>query len=103
MHGEVARPPAVERGDLDEERCGDDVAPIKVSNATVAAAVPGGEDVVDDEHPLTRSDRVGMDLEGVGAVLELVGLPSRWCAATCRFARNHATRPPAGGRRGRRT
>src|SRR5918996_1517553 len=35
---------------------------------------PGGQDVVNDQDPLAGPERVAVDLEGLGAVLELVGL-----------------------------
>src|SRR5918996_45467 len=35
---------------------------------------PGGQDVVNDQDPLAGPERVAVDLEGLGAVLELIGL-----------------------------
>src|SRR5262245_16654095 len=34
----------------------------------------GGQHVVDDQHPLARCERVLVDLDRLGAVLEVVGL-----------------------------
>jgi hypothetical protein len=60
----------------------------------VAAAVPpGGEDVVDDQDPLVRVDRVAVDLELVGAVLELVLLAGDRPRQLARLAHRHEPGP----------
>ena len=58
----------------------------------------GGEHVVDDQHPLARRDRVAVDLEQVGAVLELVLLALDLPRQLARLAHRARTRPCSGRR-----
>jgi hypothetical protein len=65
--------PAREELELDEEREAGHLAAEPFDQAHHGrGGAAGREHVVDDEHPLSRLDRVTMDLQQVGAVLELV-------------------------------
>ena len=74
----------LERGQLDHEREAGDLAAQTSDELDRAHHRPaGGEQVVHDEHALARGDRVGMDLERGGAVLELVLDLDRLGRAAC--------------------
>src|SRR5881296_294434 len=65
--------PTVEKRELDHE-CHPDDLPAEQADQPQGRPhrTPGGEEVVDGEHPLPRLDRVFVDRERVAAVLELV-------------------------------
>src|ERR1019366_8428938 len=46
----------------------------------------GGEQIVDDDHALSRLDRVEMDFEGVGSVLQVVAHAGGLCRQLLRLA-----------------
>ena len=95
---------AVEESELDEEREAHDLAaePLDEAEGRRGRAA-GREDVVDDEHLLAGRDRVAVDLEQVGAVLELVLLALDLPRELARLADGARIRPRAGRRPAPRT
>ena len=64
---------AVEEPELDQEREADDPGPEVLDQLHGRGGrPPGGEDVVDDQHPVPGLEGVLVDLDGLGPVLELV-------------------------------
>src|ERR1019366_5654621 len=67
--------PAVQERELQQHRYGNHLrpaAPDQLGGGTGGAA--GGQDVIDDEHPLAGRERIGVHLDRGAAVFELVGL-----------------------------
>ena len=64
---------AAEEGELDEERAGDDLGAEAGDEIEQRTGRPAGrEQVVVDQHARAAGERVGMDLERVDPVLEVV-------------------------------
>src|SRR3954453_1238486 len=81
---------ALEEGQLDDEGAGDDLGagPLdQVAAGTHGAA--GGQDVVDQEDTAAGAERVGVDLEAVVAVFELVVERDRGIRKLARLADRH--------------
>ena len=78
-------------------------APRRSSSRPVAASgAAGREQVVDDQDPLAPADRVGVDLERVGAVLERVFFGVAWRPEACRACAPGRSRRRAHTRAARR-
>src|SRR3989442_13061535 len=62
-----------QEGELDHEGAGDHLAAAALYQLDRRRGrAAGGEEGVDDQHPVAGADRVGVDLESVAAVLERV-------------------------------
>ena len=93
-----ARPPR--SLDLDQEAEPDDLAAERLDEpAGRGRRAAGGEHVVDDEDPLAGVDGVAVDLELVGAVLEVVLLADDRPRQLARLADRHEPGPQAVGHR----
>ena len=68
---------------IDHERALDDLAPTPVleQRDRRSRRAAGRDQIVDQEHPLARRDRVDVDLDPVGAVLELVVVTDQVCGS----------------------
>ena len=83
----------VQRDELDEERQRVHFAAQPADEAARRLrGAAGREQVVDDQHPLAFLHRVVVDLERVGAVLEVVGLRAWSSTAACRACAPARTR-----------
>src|SRR5215217_3469207 len=94
--------PALEELQLDQGGDADDLAAEALDEAGRGpGGAAGGEDVVDDQDPLAGGDGVGVQLQGGGAVLELVLLGLDLVGQLAGLADGHEAGPEVvGDRRG---
>jgi hypothetical protein len=96
------RPPrraaAAEEGELDQEGQADHLAAEALDElGGRRCGAPGGDDVVDHEHPLARRDGIGVHLEVVGPVLEGVLLRTGLAGQLAHLAERDEARPQRPG------